>query len=310
MDKPEVFISYSWRDESLKIAEELDTAFKKKGMHIIRDKRDLAYKGLIKKFMRRIGKGKYVILVISEHYLKSENCMYELLQISRNKKFHERIFPLVLKSAKIYKAADSLDYVRYWEQEIKKLEKKIKGGSLTKIQGIFNDLDLYKDIRDNIDGLTDILSDINSLSIEIHQKSSYEELYNAIMKKIRADFKIRQIKILSITASPKKADPLLYEKEQDTLLDAFREFDRQEIFLDIPDPVKSTLKEIEENLEAGHHDILQITAHGTIDKEGRGVLSFEDEQGNSKEVSGEELAELLSRLKKEKKITVSLRRIF
>jgi len=116
----------------------------------------------------------------------------------------------------------------------------------------------------------------------------------------------KQIKILSITASPKQSDPILYEKEQDTLLDAFRNFNREEVFLDIPDPVQSTLTEIEEYLADGHHDILQITAHGGIDKKGVGILCFEDAEGKLVEIKGEELAECLLRLKKEKKADVKI----
>jgi len=46
------------------------------------------------------------------------------------------------------------------------------------------------------------------------------------------------------------------------LLEVFKDFDRELVFLDMPDPVKSTLTEIREHLEDGHHDILHLTAHG------------------------------------------------
>ena len=74
----------------------------------------------------------------------------------------------------------------------------------------------------------------------------------------------------------------------------------------MPDPVRSTLAEIEDNLKEGCHDILQITAHGALDEQGKGVLAFEDERGKKAEVGGEQVAELLLRLKKENKVTVSL----
>ncbi len=103
--------------------------------------------------------------------------------------------------------------------------------------------------------------------------------------------KQKQIKILSITASPK--DDLVYELEQDTLLDGFRSFDRDEVYLDIPDPVKDTLTEIETYLEEGHHDVLYLSAHGSIDKGGKGILHFENERGEEIEVTGTELLEVL-----------------
>ncbi|WP_446375806.1 toll/interleukin-1 receptor domain-containing protein [Coleofasciculus sp. E2-BRE-01] len=52
--------------------------------------------GMIKEFMQRIEKGKCLIVVISDRYLKSPNCMYELVQIVNNGEFDNRIFPIVL----------------------------------------------------------------------------------------------------------------------------------------------------------------------------------------------------------------------
>ena len=189
MEKPEVFISYSWNSESMKIADEVDSFLEKKGIPIVRDKKEIGYKGLIKEFMLRIGKGKYIILIINDHYLKSENCMFELLKIAENGEFYDRIFPLVLESSKIYKTSDRLDYVHYWEKEIKELEKKMKSGGLTNLQGIYEDLNLYNEIRQNIAKLTDILKSINTLSIKTHQDSNYNELYNTIMEKFRKENK-------------------------------------------------------------------------------------------------------------------------
>lgn len=101
---------------------------------------------------------------------------------------------------------------------------------------------------------------------------------------------MKQIKILAITASPEWTDDIPYEKEQETLLDAFNSFDRDAVFLDMPDPVKSTLGEIKDRLKTGRHDVLHITAHAYKDKKGRVMLAFEDEYGSLEEVPGKKLA--------------------
>jgi internalin A len=98
----EIFISYAWGGESENMVDEIEKTFNDKGINIIRDKRDLGFKGIITDFMRQIGEGKAVITVISDNYLKSPYCMYELLEIYRNLKFYERIFPIVLGDAKIF----------------------------------------------------------------------------------------------------------------------------------------------------------------------------------------------------------------
>ena len=78
MSQQEIFISYAWGGESETIANQLDQALQEKGITIVRDRRDLGYKGRIKAFMEQIGRGRCVIVVISEIYLKSRNCMFEL----------------------------------------------------------------------------------------------------------------------------------------------------------------------------------------------------------------------------------------
>ncbi len=66
-----VFISYAWGAEREEIVNQADQALQKRGIKIIRDKRELGYKGSINAFMERIGRGDCVILVISDKYLRS-----------------------------------------------------------------------------------------------------------------------------------------------------------------------------------------------------------------------------------------------
>ena len=180
----EIYISYAWGGESEEIANRLDEAFKEKGITIIRDRRDLGFKGRIKEFMERIGRGKCVIVVISKKYLESENCMYELIQISKTGRFSERIFPVVLEDAKIYKPIDRIKYVKYWEKEIQDLDEQMKGVSQANLQGFREDIDLYADIRKYLPRLTDILRDMNTLTVEIHSETGFEELVRAAAAKI------------------------------------------------------------------------------------------------------------------------------
>lgn len=188
MEQPEIFISYSWEAESSAIADELEIAFQQKEIQIVRDKKSIGYKGLIKEFMQYLGRGKYIILIISDNYLKSPNCMFELLQIAQNGNFYDRIFPIIMADAKIFKAIDRLDYIHFWENEISELEEKIKQGSLTNLQGLIDDdLNLYSEIRRNIAQLAGILKNINTLTVKMHRESDYKELYDAISGKIEED---------------------------------------------------------------------------------------------------------------------------
>ena len=180
----EIFISYKRGGESEDFVNRLDETFQGKGIKILRDIRDISYKGSIQGFMERIGRGTCVITVISEGYLKSHYCMFELIQLANNGDFHDRIFPIILADANISKAADRVKYIKYWEDEIKKLDNAMKEVGAANLQGIHEEIDLYTEIRKNIPKLTKILTDINALTPDIHQQSEFEELIKAIEKRL------------------------------------------------------------------------------------------------------------------------------
>ncbi|HJW28450.1 MAG TPA: toll/interleukin-1 receptor domain-containing protein, partial [Saprospiraceae bacterium] len=125
-NEPEVFISYAWGGESEQIVNELQRALQARHLTIVRDKQNLGYKGSIREFMQRIGKGRYVIVVISDKYLKSENCMFELLEIAEHGDFYRRIFPVVLNDANIYRPVNLLAYVKHWKNEKDELNQALK----------------------------------------------------------------------------------------------------------------------------------------------------------------------------------------
>ncbi|MCC5643666.1 TIR domain-containing protein, partial [Nostoc sp. CHAB 5824] len=179
-DSKEIFISYAWGGESEQFVNKLDETLQAKGIKIIRDKRDLGYKGLIKAFMERIGGGKCAIAVISDKYLKSPNCMFELVQIAKNGKFYDRIFPIVLADAQIYKPVARLKYIKHWEEQIKELDEGMREVGAANLQGFRQEIDQYTEIRNTIAELTNLLKDMNTLTPDIHSKSEFESLLNAI----------------------------------------------------------------------------------------------------------------------------------
>jgi hypothetical protein len=180
-----VLVSYAWGGEREEIVNKIDQALQQRKLKIIRDKRDLGYKGSIREFMERIGQGNCVIVVVSDKYLRSENCMFELVEIAENKQFQDRIFPVVLADADIYKPVKQIQYVKYWEEQIKELKEGIQGVDPTNLQGIYEKLNLYDRIRDNISNLIAILSDMNTLTPAMHQDSDFSTLYEAVVERMQ-----------------------------------------------------------------------------------------------------------------------------
>jgi hypothetical protein len=181
-----VFISYAWEGDSEEIVNKIDQSLKAKGLTIVRDKRDLGFKGSIKDFMERIGRGNCIIVVISDKYLRSPNCMFELAEIAENKEFHDRIFPIVLQDADIYDPVKRINYVKCWEDKKSELAKAMQSVDPANLQGIREDIDLYDRIRDEISGLTNILKDMNTLTPQIHQNTDFSVLYAAIEDRMKS----------------------------------------------------------------------------------------------------------------------------
>jgi hypothetical protein len=130
--------------------------------------------------MERIGQGNCVIVVVSDKYLRSPNCMFELVEIAENKQFYDRIFPIVLSDADIYDPVKRLGYVKYWEDKRFELANAMKTVEPANLQGIREDMDLYDRIRDEVSGLVSILKDMNTLTPEMHQDSNFSHLYEAV----------------------------------------------------------------------------------------------------------------------------------
>ena len=179
----EVFVSYAWTEESRNLVDRLQAALEAQGIRLLRDREEVRYKDSIREFMRRIGKGKCVVVVISEN-LKSENCMFEMLEIAQAGALRERIFPIVLPDANLYKAPGRVKYVSYWEDQIRELDealKTVRGDNLTKLQ---EDLNLYAEIRRLFDRITDTLRDMNALTADLHEASGFEELTRRILAQV------------------------------------------------------------------------------------------------------------------------------
>lgn len=180
-----VFISYAWGGEREEIVSQMDQALQERGVKIVRDKRDLGYKGSIKEFMERIGQGNCVIVVISDKYLRSPNCMFELVEIAENKEFHDRVFPVVLGDADIYDPIKRITYIKHWETKRAELAEAIKTLDPANLQGIREEMDTYDRIRDKVSGLTSVLKDMNTLTPDMHRDSNFSALYEALEKRLK-----------------------------------------------------------------------------------------------------------------------------
>ena len=120
-----IFLSYSWQDRE--IADDIDSDFKSIGQPLIRDVRDAPNYSSLSEFMRRIRQCDYAILLISDKYIKSENCMFEVLQLSLEKDFEQRFLPILLKDAERARVLEhQAEYIGFWEEKLSNALKTLK----------------------------------------------------------------------------------------------------------------------------------------------------------------------------------------
>ena len=134
VDNRRYYVSYAWSDATAPTREQhvdrLCEEARKRGYQILRDKKMLHYGELISEFMQRLSEGDRVFIFISDKYLKSQYCMYELFQMWRNRRQdkaeflrHVRVF--TIDGSNISSPSDWLAYTKYWKMEREKLRQAI-----------------------------------------------------------------------------------------------------------------------------------------------------------------------------------------
>lgn len=136
-----IFLSYCQKDSDIAdlIDERLGSLVKGKAT-ISRDIRDVKYHESFKKFMQSIEHHDFVITIISDSYMKSRNCMYEVLEVVKDSDFANKLVFIVLKNedvkyyknkpdmdigTDVYSAKGQTNYSIYWKQQEQDLQKQI-----------------------------------------------------------------------------------------------------------------------------------------------------------------------------------------
>ncbi|MCE2026757.1 leucine-rich repeat domain-containing protein [Sessilibacter corallicola] len=167
----EYFVSYAWNDDKTdagktreeKVNQLCTDAEAKFGISIVRDKNTLQFGDSITKFMNRIGKGERVFIFLSDKYLKSANCMYELHQIwVQSKQDGDRLSEVIrvftLDDAQIWEIENRLEYSAYWNAKHEKLEAAIEKFGIKSLSK--NDMNRYVAIKKFANTVGEVLTEV------------------------------------------------------------------------------------------------------------------------------------------------------
>lgn len=122
---PSVFVSYNWSNSAF--VDEIETSLTGKA-EVRRDKGGIEPWGSITNFMKSIRQQDFAVLVISDAYLKSSACLYEVVQLMKDDGWNDKTMHVVLDEARsIYDVLGQADYIKYWDEKCEALEQKITG---------------------------------------------------------------------------------------------------------------------------------------------------------------------------------------
>ena len=170
---PRIFLSYCWDDTDR--ANNIDEYLKKKGIAVTRDIRGVDTWQSLKDFMQTIRDNDFAVLLISDAYLKSANCMYEVLEIMKEQKFRTRIFPAIIDSA-IYSTDKQIEYVQYWENRVKTLKRNLASLEYTNGLALGHELKKAEDISRSMADFLITVSDMKNPAIDNVAEEIYEKL--------------------------------------------------------------------------------------------------------------------------------------
>lgn len=167
------FLSYCWNDTEQ--ANSIDNYLRDRGIKVTRDIRGVDNWQSLKDFMQSIRDNDFAILLISEKYLQSTNCMYEVLEIMKEQKYRSRIFPAVIDST-IYTTEKQIEFVQYWENRVRTLKGNLSSLEYTNGLALGYELKKAEDISRSIAAFLVGISNMKNPDIDNVNEAIYKKL--------------------------------------------------------------------------------------------------------------------------------------
>ena len=188
-----LFLSYCQKDSDIANLIEGGLAPHINGKaRISRDIRDVEYHESFKKFMQTIESHDFVIMIISDHYLKSGNCMFEVLEVIKDSQFQKKLAFIVLTDediqyyqeqnipsigAKVYSLEGQTEYSLYWAKVEKELQDQIEAlGDPTRAIHQIKEKRIVQRILLDLPEFMEFIKDAKGLPLSEHIDSGFKNI--------------------------------------------------------------------------------------------------------------------------------------
>ena len=187
-NKKIIYVSYAREDNAIKnkkykiaFRKAMTKELEKAGFKVIIDSQYLSYNGNIDKYESELAHGDNIIMLISEKYLYSFDCMKEATEIMQNGNFEARVFPIVFRDAEISRKKPWTHYLRYWEKKEGELQKHLNNLRQPQHAREFqNQLKWFSSIRRHIDTFIGSIQSKNIHTPDYHRKTQFKELKKCV----------------------------------------------------------------------------------------------------------------------------------
>lgn len=193
----DVFISYTHKDSDLVNILEREL-IKHQNIKMTRDINITEYRDSLEEFMNTIRDHDFVISIVSSAYIKSINCMYEIMQLMKETDYQKKLIFIIISKddkeyyikenryddfeAKIYDSKDRLNYLTYWRDKQVELRESITEAALSPelMSNIALDMRKLNSIMPSMDDFIKLLSDKLGRSFKEMYEDGFREIIDTI----------------------------------------------------------------------------------------------------------------------------------
>lgn len=192
--EPKVFISFNCK--SVDFVDSLEKEVSKKAT-LIRYEDGVRSWESFTDFMKTIRDEDFAVLVISDAYLKSNACMYEVCQLMQDEDWKNKTMFVIMPDAEIYGNAKRLDYITYWANEYEKYKNRLNGLPEEAIQQELEALEQTKLVRDKIGEFLQIVADVKNPPLYTVIAEICKRIDLNVYTRLKIEFPSKQIVPLS-----------------------------------------------------------------------------------------------------------------
>jgi tetratricopeptide (TPR) repeat protein len=172
--------------KALKIEEDLAVT----DLDLVRDERALGYTEDLESYMKKIRATDYALILVSDAFLRSTNCMFEIHEFLKDDSHQQRVLPVILKDyedggvkrkgARIYAPEDAAEYVRYWQDREALLRKHLKGLDISNLTHFARELALIQSVTKTVADFIFLLRKIKHVSFADLVTSEYRDILEKV----------------------------------------------------------------------------------------------------------------------------------